>query len=97
MNFQTSDSYIFDAADVQARIKDGLANLEFTWLEDINFDDPKQRVTLLKEDIVITDMQWDPFEDNLLVSFGDNSMALVTFQGLDSQTFIAKKFEKTPQ
>ena len=37
-------------------------------------------------------MMWDPNEDNLLVSFGDKSISLITFQGLDDQTFISKKF-----
>ena len=32
----------------------------------------------------ITDLAWDPKEDNLLVSFADKGMCLITFQGFTS-------------
>lgn len=38
-------------------------------------------------------MAWDPMEDNLLVSFEDQTMSLVTFQGFNSSTAIVKQFE----
>ena len=44
------------------------------------------------EEVQIIEMMWDPNEDNILVSFGDKSISLITFQGLDDQTFISKKF-----
>ena len=31
--------------------------------------------------VKIEDMAWDPSEDNLLVSFGDQGMCLISFQG----------------
>ena len=36
-------------------------------------------VALDPKEICILEMQWDPHEDNLLVSFGDKSMTLITF------------------
>ena len=54
-------------------------------------------VALDPEELRILDMKWDPNEDNLLVSFGDKSMALITFQGLDEQTFVSKRFERQSQ
>jgi hypothetical protein len=53
-----------------------------------------RNVALDPREVRILEMCWDPNEDNLLVSFGDKSMTLITFQGLDEQTFIAKKFER---
>ena len=41
----------------------------------------------------IEDMAWDPQEDNMLVSFTDKSMCLVSFQGLCAETGVVKRFE----
>ena len=40
-------------------------------------------------------MAWDPMEDNLLVSFSDQTMTLITFQGFNERTAIVKQFEAT--
>jgi hypothetical protein len=45
----------------------------------------------------VTELSWDPNEDNLIVSCQDGSMAMITFQGMSAeQTFIANKFENQP-
>ena len=41
----------------------------------------------------IIDMQWDPQEDNMLVSFADHGMCLISFQGLSEATQVVKRFE----
>ncbi len=68
--------------------------MQANYSEDLGLSDIRDRVEIDPDEVVIKDMQWDPFEDNLLVVFGDNSMNLITFQGLDEQTFIAKKFDR---
>jgi len=36
----------------------------------------------------ILDIAWDPQEDNLLVSFADHGMCLVSFQGFSDATRV---------
>lgn len=45
------------------------------------------------EAVKVIDLAWDPMEDNFLVSFGDNSMCLVTFQGFQESTRVVKTFQ----
>lgn len=41
----------------------------------------------------VTDLDWDPNEDNLISVFADGSMALISFQGVDSATRVVKRWE----
>ena len=41
----------------------------------------------------IEDMAWDPQEDNLLVSFGDKGMCLISYQGFSPETRVVKRFD----
>mmetsp|Transcript_39467 Transcript_39467/g.51662 ORF Transcript_39467/g.51662 Transcript_39467/m.51662 type:complete len:199 (-) Transcript_39467:2979-3575(-) len=41
----------------------------------------------------IEDLAWDPQEDNLICSFADQGMCLISFQGFTEQTRVVKRFE----
>ena len=42
----------------------------------------------------ILDIAWDPQEDNLLVSFADQGMCLVSFQGFSDATQVVQRFDQ---
>ena len=49
----------------------------------------QKKITVDKSEVAIEDMEWDPYEDNLLVSFADGSLSMVSFQGLTESTIVA--------
>ena len=51
---------------------------------------------LVPDYMKIEDMAWDPQEDNLIVSFADKGMCLVSFQGFTDQTRVVKRFDEQP-
>ena len=95
MNLRNQDTYLFDACQIEDRVNQQAKNMQQTLTEELGIEDIREDIQIDENEVCIKDLQWDPFEDNLLVLFGDNSMSLVTFQGLDSQTFIAKKFQNS--
>jgi len=48
---------------------------------------------LTPEETSIIEMKWDPNEDNILVSFIDGSLCMVSFHGLCEQTEVCQTFE----
>ena len=42
----------------------------------------------------VIELQWDPNEENILVSFTDASICLVSFSGLDPKTCVKQRFNK---
>ena len=38
-----------------------------------------EKIQLTKEDVEIVDLQWDPNEPNILVSFADGSLSLISY------------------
>jgi len=46
------------------------------------------------DEVAIEELQWDPFEDNLLVSFGDGSLNMISFQGLSSDSKVVQTFQR---
>jgi hypothetical protein len=54
----------------------------------------KKKLTVEDEEVAIEELQWDPFEDNLLVSFGDGSLNMISFQGLSNSSKVVQTFEQ---
>ena len=40
-------------------------------------------------------MQWDPYEENLLVACSDSKICLISFNGLDNRTCVKQRFDST--
>ena len=82
LNLRSKETYIFDACDTAARKRSKLEeNPPFTVSEIALLSEQElmRNVSLDMKEVRILEMRWDPNEDNLLVSFGDKSMALITF------------------
>lgn len=81
-----------DAVDTELRLKEkrdeyvkGLDTLEKVG----HRDEDLKLISLNKEDVAIEDMRWDPYETNLLVTFADGSMSLISYQGFSEKTVIS--------
>ena len=48
---------------------------------------------LSPSEVKIVEVQWDPFESNILVSFVDGSISLISYQGFCDKTVISQEFE----
>ncbi len=101
----TSDmtTYTLDAADVMGRQKekvDEIINSQNTINEEIALaigilpNTIKKKLKVEEEEVTIEELQWDPFEDNLLVSFGDGSLNLISFQDLSNSSKVVQTFER---
>lgn len=92
-----------DAADTKGRnrtVIEEVANDQKTVSEEIGLalgllpNTIKEKIEKTKYEVSIVDVQWDPFEDNLIVSFADGSLSLISFQGLDTNTQVVQTFER---
>jgi hypothetical protein len=54
---------------------DGLTVMETMGHLDIDL----KQIVLKKDEVKIEDMAWDPYEPNILVSYADGSMSLITY------------------
>ena len=81
-------TYTLDAADVKGRQKekvDEIINSQQTINEEIALaigilpNTIKKKLKVEDDEVVIEQLQWDPFEGNLLVSFGDGSLNMISF------------------
>ena len=81
-------TYTLDAADVKGRQKekvDEIINSQQTINEEIALaigilpNTIKKKLKVEDDEVVIEELQWDPFEGNLLVSFGDGSLNMISF------------------
>jgi hypothetical protein len=100
----TSDmkTYTLDATDVMSRQKekvDEIINSQNTINEEIVLaisilPNTIKKKLKIEEEVIIEELQWDPFEDNLLVSFGDSSLNLISFQGLSNSSKVVQNFER---
>ena len=75
--------------------------LKLSTQEQYLFDAHQHSATMGADDLVpdymkVEDMAWDPQEDNLIVSFADKGMCLVSFQGFTDQTRVVKRFDEQP-
>jgi hypothetical protein len=81
-NSYTAETYLCDAANRTERLSakrkayvDSLTTMERLghWESDL------EKIQLTKEDVEIVDLQWDPNEPNILVSFADGSLSLISY------------------
>lgn len=96
-NTYTSETYMCDACDTEGRLKlkqeeylKGLSNLEQVGHK----DEDLRLLGLSKEEVAIEDIRWDPFESNILVTFADGAMSLISYQGFSEKTNVSQQFEK---
>ena len=94
-NIKSKETYLCDAcnsveriAEKQRRYVDQMS----VFLSEQNKDGGVP-VKLSPEEVKILEIQWDPYESNILVSFVDGSVSLISYQGFCDKTTISQEFE----
>jgi WD40 repeat protein len=59
-----------------------------------HFDSDLDKIQLVKEEMCIDLIEWDPFENNILVTTQDGSLHLISYQGFTANTQTTQQFER---